>query len=64
MSRWLPTAALIGALVLSAVAGCGSSPTTGKGGNQTSGSGPASTGKPSESGHDTAKTSARTHDPG
>ena len=60
MSRWFPTAVLVGALVLSA--GCGSSPTTGPGkpGSATAGS---DSGKPSETGHGTAKTSARTHDP-
>jgi hypothetical protein len=67
MSRWLPTAALAAALVLSSLlSGCGSSapPTTGKGGPQTSGAGPAATGRPAETAKEAPKSSSRHHDPG
>jgi hypothetical protein len=64
MCRWFPTAALLAALALPCLTGCGpSAPSTGKGGNPTNG--PGSTGKPSDSGKDTAKpSSTRHHDPG
>jgi hypothetical protein len=57
MSRWLPTAALVAALVLSSLAGCGSSapPTTGKGAAPTNPATPTQTGKPAESGKGTSK---------
>ena len=63
MLRWLPTAALLGALVLSAAAGCSGTPTTGnKGGSSTA---PASTsGKPADNGKDTPKSTGHPHDPG
>ncbi len=63
MSRWLLTAALLAALVLT---GCGSSPTTGggsgKGAAPTGAAGP-DTGKPPETPRDTGK-GAGHHDPG
>jgi len=62
MSRWFATAALGAALFLPCLAGCGSAPTTSKGGSPTSGSGPAPTGKPAESGKE--KTATHHHDPG
>ncbi len=64
MSRWLSTAALLAALVLLAVSGCGPSAATGssKGGAPTNASG-SNTGKAADSGKDTAKGAAH-HDPG
>ena len=62
MSRWLPTAALLAALVLLALVGCGpSATTTGKGARrQRPGS---SAGKAPDTGKDGA-TGAGHHDPG
>jgi hypothetical protein len=62
MSRWLPTAALLAALVLTAVTGCSSSPTTGgsKGTTPTSSAG-THTGKAPDTAKDTG---AGHHDPG
>ena len=63
MSSRLPTAALLAALVLTCLAGCGpSAATTGKGGPVTNQAAP--TGKPPESGKDSAKTATHHHDPG
>jgi uncharacterized protein YceK len=63
MSRWLPMAALLAALVLSTVSGCGSSATTGgKEGAPTHGAG-ANTGKTADTARDTGK-GAGHHDPG
>jgi hypothetical protein len=62
MSRRLAIAALVAALLLPCLAGCGSTPTTGKGSYTTSGSGPASTGRPADSGKE--KTATHHHDPG
>jgi hypothetical protein len=63
MSRWLPTAALLAALALPCLAGCGSAPSSGKGTHPAGGAGSA--GQPGESGKDTAKTTAKhPHDPG
>jgi hypothetical protein len=61
MIRWLATTALVGALVLSGVAGCGATATTGpsKGGTATSNGGKAGDG-----GKETPKSSGRVHDPG
>jgi hypothetical protein len=65
MSRWIATAALAAALVLSP-AGCGPSapPTSGKGGAATGPAGPATSGSPAPTGKDTAKPSSGHHDPG
>jgi hypothetical protein len=62
MSRWLPSAALLAALVLAAVTGCGSSPTTGPG----KGTAPTtSSGTHPGKAPDTGKgTGAGHHDPG
>jgi hypothetical protein len=63
MSRRLPTAALLAALILPCLAGCGpSAATTGKGGAATHQTSP--TGKSAESGKDSAKTATHHHDPG
>ena len=61
MSRRLPTAALLAALVLPCLAGCGAAPTTGKGGAATHPS--SATNKSAESGKDSAKTATHHHDP-
>ncbi len=53
MSRRLPTAALLAALVLPCLVGCGSSATTGTGGAATSHAGPPPPGHPAESARDT-----------
>jgi hypothetical protein len=65
MSRWSPTAALLAALVLSCLAGCGpsGSATSAKGGSPTTSAGPASSGKSSEAEPDTGKGTDRRHDP-
>jgi hypothetical protein len=61
MTRWLATAALVGALVLSAVAGCGATATTAP---HKDGSATSNSGKAGDAGKDTPKGSARAHDPG
>jgi len=64
MSRRLPTAALVAALALPCLAGCGpSAATTGKGASPTTHAGPASTGKSAETGKDSAKEPGHPHDP-
>jgi hypothetical protein len=62
MSRWLPTTALVAVLVLSFLAGCGSSPSSG-GGTHTGPAGSTST-RPGESGKSTAKGADEHHSPG
>jgi uncharacterized protein YceK len=64
MFRWLPTAALLVALVLTAVTGCSSSPTTGGGkGTAPTTSAGTHTGKAPDTGKDTGQ-GAGHHDPG
>jgi hypothetical protein len=61
MSRRLPTAALLAALVVTCLAGCGpSAATTGKGGPPASHAGPSPVG----TSKDSAKTTAPHHEPG
>ena len=65
MSRWLPTAAVLAALALSTLTGCGTGDRTGtssRGGAPTGAVG-QNTGKAPETGKDTGK-GAGHHDPG
>ena len=65
MSRWLPTAALLAALLLPALTGCGTGDRTGtssRGGAPTGAAGP-NTGKAPDTGKDTGKGPGH-HDPG
>jgi hypothetical protein len=62
MCRWLPTTALLGALVL--FAGCGPTAATGTGGGPQTSSPGSTTGKSTEKGKDTPRKSTDFHDPG